>query len=287
MFKSLFNLSILQLIIIALSPVCVWLAFAFYKYIKTKKFKLWGFKFTVLNYLIFMSAIAIPFILYLIFTQNYPVLIFILLAGIMGMLGEYWFSLWWRQFFWKGFWDYKHAAILRGDTSLLNGPAWSLGGLLILAIFKMFTYVTNMNLIDLSNIQTVSNYFANFVLYTLLGIAFSIILSKLILKKDFRGKTFLRYLLFASGIFLFIGLFSNKYGLIWLLLFVIWGLVCFILEYLYGKVLVKFVGKKLWLYMYLTIDNYHTSLLNILPFALGGFYFFNVYLLTLLILHYI
>ena len=37
------------------------------------------------------------------------------------------------------------------------------------------------------------------------------------------------------------------------------------------------VTKKLWDYNYKTLDNNHTTLLNIIPFAFGGFYFTTIY----------
>jgi hypothetical protein len=231
-----------------------------------------------------MFGLSIPFILFLLFTKNYTILLFILIAGILGMLGEILLSLWWRQFFWKGFWDYKQAAILRGDTSLLNGPAWSLGGLLVIIIFYVFSYLTNINLINITNSFEILDFVLNISLYAIIGIGVSIISGRLILRKDFRGKTLLRYILFSLGIIVFITLVSLNYGFNWLILFLLWGVICFIIEYLFGKMSVLFISKKLWHYTYMTIDHNHTSLLNILPFAIGGFYFFTIYLIINVIL---
>jgi hypothetical protein len=227
-----------------------------------------------------MAAISIPFLIFMVLTKNYILLTFFIVSGMFGVTGELLISWWWRQFFWKGFWDYKHAAILRGDTSSLNFPAWSLGGILIVFTYFIFENVFNTNMLDVMNTTKIINFLSDLILYELIGIVFSIVLGKIILKKDMRGKTLLRYSVFSSGILLFISLLTNTYGLKWLILFIIWGLICFVTEYLFGKIVVKFVGKKLWLYTYLTIDNGHTSLLNILPFALAGYYLFSVYLLV-------
>ena len=281
MINSILNLSLLHILLIIISPITIWMILVVDNYFKNKEWRFYRYEFSVTRYVVFMITLSIPFLLFIIFTRNYELLLYFFLAGFFGVIGEVLLSLWWRNFFWKGFWDYKYAAILRGDTSLLNFPAWSIGSLLVFFTFNLFRDFTEISLIDLSNTDLLLDFILSMVLYAIIGFVFSIILGRLILKKDFRGKILLRYFLFASGILIFILLIVLKFGLPWLYIFVIWGLVCFVTEYLFGKGSVIFIGKKLWLYTYLTIDDDHTTLLNIIPFALGGFYFFGVYLLVL------
>jgi hypothetical protein len=280
MISNILNLSFVEILIILLSPMFIWMTLVIDNYIKKKEWKIFGYEFSVIRYVVFMIALSIPFILFIIFTQNYELLLYFLLAGFAGVLGEVILSYWWRNFFWRGFWDYKYAAVLRGDTSLLNFPAWGIGGLLVLFTYNIFRDVTGLTLMDFSNTGTILDFILKLVLYFGIGFVVSIVLGRLILKKDYRGKMLLRYSLFVSGVLIFIFLVVLEFGFPWLYLFITWGLVCFVTEYLFGKGSVKFISKKLWLYNYLTIDNDHTSLLNILPFALGGYYFFGVYLLV-------
>lgn len=70
----------------------------------------------------------------------------------------------------------------------------------------------------------------------------------------------------------------------YLFLFSLFGVGAFLAEYGFGKMSKIIIGKKLWKYNYLTIDNSHTTPLNIFPFGLGGYYFLIIYLVASFIL---
>ncbi len=255
-------------------------------YIVHKKIKFSNFRFSYRNYYIMMTPFLIPAFLFSVFEKNFIYLYLFLFFSFLGVGGEILFSVLWKQYFKKPFWRYNFSNIANGFSSFLNFIPWGFGGFLFLFIERFYSFYIGYT-IDF-NISTKALLFS-FMQITLLLFVFSsffkIVGKNLVLHFFKRGRVKrknvrigLKYVYFVMPFFLAGFLLPMKY-LDYLKLFILFGVITFLAEYLFGKMSKLIIGKKLWKYDYLTIDNKHTSLLNIFPFGFAGYYFFLIFLI--------
>lgn len=213
-----------------------------------------------------------------------PVIIFFAF-GLTGMIGETIFAVWWKAVFSRRFWVYHSDVLYRGYTSLLNLVPWGMGGLVYFATLEWLAWYYHESIYQRDYIFSApfaKPFFAVFIVSLLVSIYLLYQWSKFTKVKLGEVKlNLITYTIFClpmlSGL-AYLVIFRNPGFLIIAAAF---GLAAFAIEYLFGKVEEVFLSNKLWYYSYLTFDHRHSTPLNILPFAFGGFYFWTIYRIVL------
>ncbi len=258
--------------------ILAYLISVFSYYVVHRKIKLSNFRFSYRNYYIMVSPFLLPplFIGFLEGTLIY-FLVF-LYFGFFGVMGEIIFSILWKIYFKKPFWEYKLLTIANKFSSLLNFIPWGVGGFLFLLVTN--TYINNSGNIfyqEMSIGEMINVFILATSLFILQIFLFKVIVKLFSFKRENRKIILIKYFYFVSSFFL-IGIFMPIYYFDYLVLFFFYGIFAFFAEYLFGKMSKTIIGKKLWTYEYLTIDKKHTTPLNIFPFGLAGYYFFFLFL---------
>ncbi|KKQ36219.1 MAG: hypothetical protein US52_C0005G0009 [candidate division WS6 bacterium GW2011_GWA2_37_6] len=259
-----------------ISGIFVYSIIIFFNYIKTSKPQFRHFEFSKRNYYIMMSPFIIGLLAYAIAIGSIkPILVFIIFA-LAGVFGETFFSVIWDSLFDKRFWIYRVDTLYKSYSSLLNFIPWGVGGFLYLSIVDLIK-------IDYDKSLPIPFYFFMLVLFTCFQIIIFIVAyfskRRRKINFEFRELNIKTYIFFILPIISSIIIVSIIYSIFFIVLFVVFGLVAFISEYLFGKMCTFFISKKLWYYTYYTIDNKHTTPLNIVPFGIAGFYFWSAYLI--------
>jgi hypothetical protein len=259
----------------------LWLAVSTIYRLHTHTRKYFRFDFSRRNYYIMMSPFVLAIVLICVLAGTWQPLINFVVLAAAGVIGETLFSLWWDIFFPKRFWVYSFDALFRGYTSLLNFIPWGVGGLLFLAIIEYSDLQFNQPLI---RGYATSPFYIPFAIIFILTLALVLFVAYKSRRRhklgfEFSAVTVKNYIWFCLPIILPILLLAVFYGVEHLVLALLFGLIAFVAEYLFGKACVLLISKRLWYYSYFTIDNNHTKPLNIIPFMAAGFYFWTVALL--------
>ncbi len=237
------------------------------RFLNHKKVK-FRFSFSYSHYHLFIVTLLFGTLAEYLLVENDMRLLFFFFSGIWGMFGETFFSITWFLLFKRRFWDYQVATLFNKFTSLLNYIPWGIGGLMYFDVAKLVNIEDRMiKSRDLLEYMVLSN------LILLLILSARLIL-KLLVNKDFRFKqfTYLNYCFFVSG-FLIPMVYLAAKDVRYLYFSFAAGVTAWTLEYLFGKVCQLFLGRKLWLYNYETFDHGHVTLLSIIPFSMGGYFF--------------
>ncbi len=227
-------------------------------------FKFFGFKFNVFNYHFFISILVFSAILATAIIEEPYLLLVFWLFGFAGMIGETLFSLVWDSLFPKPFWYYTECTLFGKYTSTLNFFIWATGGMVVLFIKDFFELKYNNPLVNLNIENSLIFFWIIFCALFAFLFAFRFFYTSRVLKQktlEFSALTYKTYFIFCIPF----------------LIALAFGAICFVLEYVIGKILEIFLGEKFWVYNYNTFDKHHSTALNIIPFALGGFYFWSVY----------
>ena len=246
--------------------------------VKGKNLKVTNFPFSLTSYYLFNLTFLIPFILLFFFYQDITIL-FLLFAGFMGIIGEIIFSYFWDSLFAKKFWEYKTHTILNGYSSWLNIIPWGFGGILFVWIY-IFTEFSFDNPLLANGIQIP----ALLMFWLICGLLWALLfLSRLFAKNrnshslEFKSLNLISYGMFALPTLIPIIFLTLFYSLNYLILSLLFGIIGFVCEYIYGKLCLLFTSNKLWTYTYHTFDHNHATFLAIIPFTLAGWYFYTLY----------
>ncbi len=256
-----------------------------------KKIRFFNFRFSFRNYYIMTFPFLIPVILYSFFEGTILYIYVFACFSIAGVVGEIIFSFLWKEYFRKPFWEYSVSGIVNNFSSRLNFIPWGFGGFLFLSIERFYNYHISdgVNIIILEEnlsfivTQIILLFFVHLLFFKIVG-------RELVLKFFKKGKIkskniriTIKYIYFIILLLLMGAILPVGY-VDYFFLFCLFGVGAFLAEYLFGKMSKIIIGKKLWHYNYLTIDNNHTTPLNIFPFGFGGYYFLLVFLMLILIL---
>ncbi len=260
-------------------------------YVVYKKVKFSNFRFSIRNYYIMTTPFIIPAILLSLFEGVFFYIYIFILFSIAGVIGEIIFSFLWKEYFRKPFWKYSVSTIVNNFSSWLNFIPWGFGGFLFLFIERFYVYYIGDGINVLLFKENIAFILLQIILLLFVHLLFFRIVGReIVLKFLKRGKTNNRgiritakYVYFIMFFFLMGVMLPMKY-IDYLFLFSLFGVGAFLAEYGFGKMSKIIIGKKLWKYNYLTIDNSHTTPLNIFPFGLGGYYFLIIYLVASFIL---
>lgn len=190
-----------------------------------------------------------------------------LIFGISGIIGETLFSIAWQSLYSEPFWEYKVQTILNGYTSYLNFIPWSVGGITYITILEFFQQEITLE-------QNLRLILCSIMVLTGLILAF-----KFLRLNKFKRASLINYSVFVTPLilmFVIITFYNSSFTVVILIA----GLVAFIFEYTFGKVIEVFAGKSLWDYNFWSFDKKHISLLSILPFTAAGLWFNLFYLLA-------
>ena len=103
-----------------------------FTYFYGRKTKAWVWK----EYLLIALGPVLG-ILSLSFVVGFEVLLYFLLCGLFGLLGELILGLFCEKVLGRKLWEYKKYPLIGGHTSLLNFPFWAGGGMLFLLLAKL------------------------------------------------------------------------------------------------------------------------------------------------------
>jgi hypothetical protein len=246
--------------------------------IRKKKLSLPIFKYSIFNTYLFLSVFAIAALLGSLSSGGFSYFMWFVIVGFVGMAAEATYSYVWRLYFKKNNWTYTELPIFNAFTSWYNFIPWSVGlmiflrGLTVLSdyfVLQDFIYVSLLYLIvaaGITVVQGVVGYIRkrNNEAY---DVPFSI------------GN----FMLFSLPLIFPIILITMFFGLEYLIFSLICGLLAFILEYLYGKVMDLLFGRQYWTYSYITLDGDHTSPTNFFGAIVAGFLFVSVFLIGTII----
>lgn len=245
------------------------------KSFKHKKFVFPRYSFTPKKYYLMLLPAPLAALIYSLLLKTFLPFVLFCVFCIMGVIGEIIFSLWWKQYYKERFWVYTTKTLINKYTSSLNFLAWGVGGFLYMAILDVFSLAGFVQLPFL--------FFVIFLILALIQLLIFFLVLKFSKIKKFNKVTFQNWLLFTLPILITLILLIIRFGLIILFVFIAFGLVAAIIEYLFGKLSKLFLSRKLWTYTYLQKDNGHFTILSIPAFAFGGFYFWLIYALFMFI----
>lgn len=96
--------------------------------------------------------------------------IFFVISGLAGMAGEIIFSCAWHIVFKREFWVYLKEPILNRFSSWLNYIPWSLGGLLYLYFYHVFSFLpVGLNILAIGLIGMIFEYLYGRAMYLIFG----------------------------------------------------------------------------------------------------------------------
>ncbi len=268
-------------VLTAISLISAYLIAVFSYYVVHKRLLFSGFRFSHRNYHIMMVPFIFPPLFIGFLDGTWVYLLIFLYFGIAGVMGEIIFSILWKCYFRNPFWKYKFFTIVNKSSSLLNFIPWGVGGFMYLSLTSLYTNNFGNIFYEGMDKEQISFLFLKAAAIFVLQILLFKMVSKIFpLRKMFdkKKRIIIKYIYFISSFFL-IGFLMPINYFHYLFLFFLYGIIAFIVEYFFGKISKLIIGKKLWTYEYLTIDKKHTTLLNIVVFGLGGYYFIFLFLL--------
>lgn len=262
-------------IIISYAPVILLLAGLAFLFRRVKRFRQLSYESKY--YAIMALLLCVP-LLHIIQGRNagFNVLVLVLFA-LIGPVGEVAGSWLWKLYFKNRYYYYTVDTLYRGFTSTLNFLPWALGGWLYVKIFFLVFQSNNeITTVGFPGVLTVAA--VSFV-----GFACLVSLKKLFPQFFDYGFSLVKFFLIVSpflvGVLLAAGIFG--YQVVWLAFY--FGIVGASAEYIFGKILHSFIGKKPWVYQYMSYDEGHYSLLNPLVYSIYGFLFLLVYYLAMFV----
>ena len=229
-----------------------------------RSLKWYGFRYTRTRYYLLLLVFLLPIIL------SQPSLFFwikFVAFGIIGIIGESLFGLYWEQLFGEKIWIYQKDTILNGHSSWLNVIPWGIGGFFYQNLTAKGVYA-----------PTAKELF----IFWAITLFFFLVVSGW---RNFRRNiqpidkllTFQGYLILffpCIGSIVITSLLSGHYHIIVAALFYsVWGCA---LEYFFGKFMTFILTEKLWVYLPDPIDNGHLTAWSLLPFMFGGFWFVSI-----------
>lgn len=243
----------------------------------TNKKMLRSVKFSQRHYYVVMAWVPISFLLIgLFFDVRY--LLFFLISGFAGIIGETILSIVWDILLDKPIWSYHAESAVNGYTSKLNFLPWTTGAFIFLSVGRIIGRPKLNPVID-----TKLSYYSVIIIFLMIGLLITIILEVILeIKNSKDNKTLdLKFNIYRFFVFC-IPIFSIYLGLI---LFCSWQYILFafffaivgnLTEYMYGKYIEIVFGRRLWTYNYLKIEKGHSSLTNLPLWAFGGLYFYMI-----------
>ncbi len=269
-------------VILLYSLVGTWALAILYHFIRHKRFKYAHFEFNYKNYYLLMAPFVFTVFYYAYLVESNFIIWVFLSFAIAGIIGEMVFSLTWDSLFDKRFWVYQVETLADGYSSALNLIPWGFGGLLYLAVVKIFSErfgAYNSDLVIKNGL-----WFKFSLLYLLVLIAVYLISYFIRPRRrfgfEFKELNLGTYTLFVLPMLVPIAYFSIYVASDFFILALAFGMVAFLNEYLLGKFIEFFISRKLWHYSYETFDHRHSTPLSFIPFAFGGFYFWFIYVLV-------
>ncbi len=237
-------------------------------FLKNRKIKFNNFGFSLINYYILVSGYLIGIFLLSLIERNLFYLSLFVFFAVAGVLGEMFFSWLWKLYFKKPFWKYNSQLIANGYSSWLNFIPWGSAGFLFLAIteiyygdvFLIFKNDTGREMAFIVMFQMALVFFLQFLIF------------KIVSRTNFKMSKKIKYIYFISPFFI-LGLFVPIDYFNYTALFFLYGVLAFVSEYIFGKISRIVINKKLWNYNYATLDQGQTTLLNIIPFGVAGYFF--------------
>ncbi|MDE2311794.1 MAG: hypothetical protein KGJ93_01730 [Patescibacteria group bacterium] len=264
-----------------LSLAAIWLCVAVWQNYKNGQLKFSGFRFSVKNYYLLTGGLAVyPIAKTLIDNSLLPLLIF-LAFGFFGMLLEILISEWWRVFYKNRLYTYAEETLEHGYSSWLNVLPWGAGAMMFLALTQQYQ-TTSLpgwagaagNTVAAANVPFYFLFLTIFLICVALQMA---IWSTIVLHQrhdhKFTTLNWPNFIFTAFPSFLAVAVVAALYGPQILSLAILFGVVAAVVEYFFGKTCQAVIGKKLWTYNYLSVDNGHFTPLAIWGFSLAGFYF--------------
>lgn len=261
----------------------IWCVTIITHYIRFGVFKLKRFGFSERNYYIFTSSLLLTVLLTAV-TENYlEQLLFFIIFGVAGIIGETAFSIWWKSFYQNRFFTYSVDTLMNKETSVLNFIPWGIGGLLYIEILR-FVLPDSFFSIEKLNVF----YFLAAAFLVCIALEYGVFY--LMFKRShpeyplLQKVTLSNFLFFCLPAFIPLVALIIIYGKDIIVLTTLFALIASFTEYMLGKASEVFISKKLWTYNYLAFDKGHFTPLSLPFFALGGYYFWLVGLIITLIL---
>ncbi len=227
--------------------------------------RFWGDqRFSLGKYYLFMGWAPVAFgALALLVDPRY--LLFFVVAGTAGIVGELIVSVLWRGFFRQPIWTYSYRSVLRGYTSTINFLPWAVGAL---GFHFMGRLVTGDQAPTLLPAVVGGAAFA-------LGyaVAWPSRVATSAREGRFTPRAFALFCLPIALTALSLAFFC---GPRYLLLMLVFAAVGFATEYVYGRTMTLFFDRALWTYNHWRIDGGHTSFVTLPLWSLGGLYFWFI-----------
>ena len=189
-------------------------------------------------------------------------LLFFVVAGTAGILGELLVSVAYRWFFDEPIWTYSYRSVLRGYTSTLNFLPWAVGAFLFLLTGRIFGGAPK----DVSTPIVV----AGAAVLAGFGVAWA---ARRLTSSRPRRFTRRGFALFCLPIAATAFALGAVCGVRYPLLMTAFAVVGFATEYGYGRGMSLLFERGLWTYNHWQIDGGHTSFVTLPLWALGGLYF--------------
>lgn len=237
-------------------------------------------KFSEIKYYKFIGLFLVFPIWLSLRAESFAPIVYFLLFGLFGMLGEILFSEWWKSFYEQPLYKYSVEGIVHSFSAKINFIPWGVAGLFCLWLINIFFKNFPGSKINLNT--GANEFYYVFIVCFFAGFAFQFMVRavmEFVHPRSFKFKKvgFLNQFLFLFPFLLGIAVSSLIFGKV-----IIWfglglGLFAALAEYGYGKVLEHSFGKKFWIYKPWSFDHGHFTPLAIIPFALMGFYFWAIY----------
>ncbi len=247
--------------IIGFGALCVVNAF---RLVRGRGVKWHGFRYTRNRHYLAVVVLLLPCIV------TRPPLIFwmtFVVSGILGILAESLFGLYWQQLFGEKIWIYLKAPIFSGHSSWLNVIPWGIGGAFYHSLTQKVLYAVTAD--DLLLFWTLS-------LVLFLGVSVWRTVKETI-PPTVRSLTVRNYLIAffpCIGSLVITSLVSGHYQILVAASFYAVG--GWVMEYFLGKIMAFFLTDQLWVYIPDPMDNGHLTAWTLLPFMFGGFWFVSL-----------
>ncbi len=224
-------------------------------------------RFSLRKFYLLMGWVPLAFgVLALLVDARY--LLFFVVAGVAGILGELLVSVLWRWFFQEPIWTYSYRSVLGGYTSTLNFLPWAVGAFLFHASGRWLggpppSGATLFRAMFVSSMAFVVG----------LLVAWPVRAVNAGRARSFSKPSFGLFCLPIALTAIAVGVVcSPRYAL----LMIAFGPIGFATEYTYGRSMSLLFERGLWTYNHWKIDSGHTSFVTLPLWALGGLYFYFI-----------
>ncbi|MBD3280464.1 hypothetical protein GF389_02985 [Candidatus Dojkabacteria bacterium] len=226
----------------------LWLSVILIQYITRGELKFFRFKYSKTSYFIMMSPFVLSKLLDSLLLNDFKPFFIFIVFGVAGVIGETVFSIWWDTPFKKRFWVYLEEEVLKSYTSLLNFIPWSVGGYLFINIYKTLENFITIDIhTDLSGQRII--FFVPMIIVGSITMFLSFVYAFYSRKRrkfyfEFKEVNAISYFVFISPLFTALIFAISFYGIEYLILASLFGIIAFIAEYMFGKMSVLFISKK-------------------------------------------